>query len=86
MNNKILNFDITKGFKAFVNMFTYEEVDIMAQYLNSVCGYDYSDSDSVNMKDDVITDYVKEWLCENVRNTTYDGTQKLFDIVYKVLG
>ena len=90
MDDKILNFDITKGYEAFVCMFTDEEVESMCWYLDHECGVDYyyTDNHNVDKKyyNDIIIDYVREWLCSNIRNDVRYGSQKLFDIVYKVFG
>lgn len=77
---KIMNFDIANGYEAFINMFDEKDIDEMRSYIEREYGYDCS----FYTKEDTIVDYVKEWLCENVRNMRYDGTEQLFNIVYKV--
>ena len=92
MNNytydeKIMNFDIYDGHKAFMEMFDEDEVAEMRRWLECECEctYDYSYNDDDEIHNLVISDYVKEMLISNVREDVISGSRQLFDIVFDVL-
>ena len=84
-DEKIMNFNTDQGYDAFVAMFDEAEIAEMSSWLNRECGYDYSWSTQKEANEGIVVDYVKEWLCQNIRNSVTDGTEQLFTIVYDVL-
>ena len=84
-DEKIMNFDIYEGHKAFMEMFDEDEIAEMRRWLERELGYDYSYNDDDEIDALVITDYVKEWLRQNIRDDIISGSRKLFNIVYDVL-
>lgn len=77
-NEKIMNFDIANGYDAFIELFTMEEIYGMIELMDNG-DYDL-DNYPQEMKQAVITNYVREWLIEQINNGVYRGTRKLFDI------
>ena len=84
-DGKIINFDVANGFDAFIKLFTDDEVAEMRSWLeDDEIGYNYSWGSLEDTRDGIIVDYVKEWLCQNIRNLTYNGTEQLFKILYEM--
>lgn len=81
-DEKIMNFKTVEGYDLFINMFDNDEIDEMRRYLERVYGYNYPWAAEEEIKGLVAFDYVKEWLCDNIRNSIVDGTAQLFDIIY----
>jgi hypothetical protein len=84
-DEKIMNFDIANGYEAFINMFDEDEIAEMYSWLEREFGYDYYWDSEKEAKEGIIVGYIQECLCENIRNMIYNGTEQLFNIVYKVL-
>lgn len=83
-DEKIKNFDIANGYEAFINMFNEDEIDEMRRYIEREYDYNYDWATEKEANEGIIVDYVKEWLCENIRYISYNGTEQLFNIVYKM--
>lgn len=83
-NKKIMDFDVSLGYEAFVSLFNDEEIAEMGYYLRKEYDYDYSELPEEEAKECIIIDYVKELLIENIRDITYAGTEKLFNIIYNL--
>lgn len=83
-NKKIMDFDVSLGYEAFVSIFNDEEIAEMDYYLRKEYDYDYSYLPEKEMKECIIIDYVKEWLIENIRDISYNGTEQLFNIIYNL--
>ena len=79
-DEKIMNFDVNEGYDAFINLFNEEEIKEMRECLEE--SFDYSYVSEKELPEVIIIDYVREWLIQNIRGNTYDGTRKLFDILY----
>ena len=77
-NDKIMNFDIANGYDAFIKLFTMEDIYGMIELMDNG-DYDL-DNYPQEMKQAVITDYVREWLVEQINYGVYRGTRKLFAI------
>ena len=84
-DEKIMNFNIAEGYEAFMKLFNENEIAEMRGWLEDELDYDYSWATGNEANKGIIFDYVREWLIQNIRNMTYDGTQQLFKIVYNVL-
>lgn len=85
-DEKIINFDITKGYEAFVCMFTDDELQAMLEWLHRECWYDddeeFINEDRTLNKDRIILVYIHEWLIYDIRERWVDSTtEKLFEIV-----
>lgn len=82
-DEKIMNFDVNEGYDAFVKLFNEEEIKEMRECLEESFEYcDYSSVSEKELPEVIIIDYVREWLIQNIRGNTYDGTRKLFNILY----
>ena len=87
IDEKIMNFDIAKGWDAFVKQFDEAEIAEVREWMEGEeFGYDYesyeADEDIAVM---IISDYVREWLCENVKMNNVSGARKLFSIVFDMI-
>ncbi len=83
-DEKIMNFDVANGYEAFVSMFDGAEIAEMRDWLEDGFSYDYSWATGNEAESGIVIDYVKEWLCQNIRDMTYNGTEQLFKILYKM--
>ena len=83
-DRKIIMFNVSEGNEAFYSLFNDDEVEEMEGWLNREFGYDYSYTTSKEARECVIIDYCREWLCDNVRNWRYAGTEELFNILFKM--
>ena len=83
-DEKIMNFNTGKGYDAFYDMFDDDEIYEMRSWLEREYDYNYDWATEKEARDLVAIDYVKEWLCDNIRNMRYDGTEQLFDIIYNM--
>lgn len=85
MDEKIQSFK-GESYEELVNILTVGEIKEMKEYLECEYGYDYDWEDDKEERDRlVISDYIKEWLIESIREGTHPGTKRLFDIVYNIL-
>lgn len=77
-NEKIMNY---KGndFKEFMALFSEEEIKAMRTYLEECYSFEEEE------KGNIISAYVKEWLCEQISDNTYRGTEQLFRLWREVL-
>ena len=97
-DEKIMNFDISEGFEAFINLFDEEEIKEMRAWLEEdddegygYC-YDFLDMPYTDgtykteqeKNEYIVMDYVKEWLVQNIRGNTRDGSEQLFNILYNM--
>lgn len=80
-DEKIMNYG-GDCYKDLVAEFTSEEVAEMRHYLEKEYDYDYSYLDSSEMAECIVIDYIREWLIENIRQFTINGTEQLFKLVY----
>jgi hypothetical protein len=76
----IVNY-VGNDFEELAGMISNEDVKEMADWLMREFGFDYEDCS----KEDVIADYIKEWLCMNIRNNIITGTKELFRLVTEVM-
>lgn len=76
MLNKIMNFDVADGYDAFINLFSFEDIYEMMDEMDN----DYSLYAFKEVREEVIKDYIREWLVEQINDGTISGTRKLFDI------
>ncbi len=76
----IVNY-VGNDFEELAGMISNEDVKEMADWLMREFGFDYEDCS----KEDVIADYIKEWLCMNIRNNTINGTKELFRLAMDVM-
>ena len=67
-----------------VGMFSEDDIDEMRRFTESV-DYDYTYTDEENIKCQVVCDYIKELLIENIRYDTITGTRELFRLVMEVM-
>lgn len=79
-DKKIMEFDISKGYEAFIELFTEEEKENIKQYIVNHCSYD---EDSIDYEGSII-EYVKDWLIENINNLSYNGTEQLYKILFEM--
>jgi hypothetical protein len=84
-DEKIMKFDITEGYDAFMKLFNEAEIAEMRRWLEHDHDWLFDDANNEQeLRDGVVFAYVKEWLCENIRNEDIDGTEQLFNIIYKM--
>ena len=76
----IVNY-VGNDFEELAGMISNEDVKEMADWLMREFGFDYEDCS----KEDVIADYIKEWLCMQIRNNIITGTKELFRLVTEVM-
>lgn len=84
-DEKIMNFNIAEGYKAFMKLFDENEIAEMRGWLEDVLDYDYSWATGNEANEGIIIDYVREWLIQNIRDNIISGSRQLFNIVYNVL-
>jgi hypothetical protein len=79
-DKKIMEFDISKGWDAFIEIFTEEEKENIKQYMMRRYELNEDDIDYEWW----ITEYIKDWLIDNVNNLCHDGTQQLYNILFNM--
>lgn len=85
-DEKIMKFNINNGFNEFVAMFDEKEIAEMRWWLERYHDWLFDDANNEQeLRDGVVSAYVKEWLCENIHNGTIDGTNHLFNLVTTIL-
>lgn len=90
----IVNY-VGNDFEELAGMISEDDVVEMADWLEDECGYiydfldmPYTDGTYKTEKEKceyIIADYIKEWLCMNIRNNTITGTKQLFRLVSEVM-
>lgn len=91
-DEKIMNFTGC-FYEDLMALFTDDEVSQMRDWLEEEFDYSYDfleyDDGEGNYKTEaekreyIVVDYIKEWLCANIKEGTRFGTRHLFEIVYK---
>lgn len=76
MLNKIVDFDVANGYDAFINLFSFEDIYEMMDDMDN----DYSLYAFQEVREEVIKDYIREWLVEMINDGNIDEARKLFDI------
>jgi hypothetical protein len=79
-NKKIMKFDISKGYEAFIEIFTEEEKENIKQYM--IYHYDFNEDDMDY--EGFIIEYIKYWLADNAYNLRYNGTEQLYKILFEM--
>ena len=82
-------------FEELVGMISEDDVVEMANWLEDECGYIYDFLDMPYKNgtyrtekekcEYIIADYIKEWLCMQIRNNIITGTKELFRLVSEVM-
>ena len=79
---KILKFDVRDGYNDLMCIFDEDEIEEMRKGLENEYGYDYSYLTMEVAKEEIIIDFVREWLVDNVRVMSLYECQQLLDILY----
>jgi hypothetical protein len=79
-DKKIMEFDISKGYEAFIEIFTEEEKENIKQYMMRYYDFNEDDMDYEGF----IIEYIKYWLADNVYNLTFCGTEQLYKILFEM--
>lgn len=79
-DKKIMEFDISKGWDAFIEIFTEEEKEKIKQYM--IYHHDFNEDDMYY--EGFIIEYIKYWLADNVYNLCYCGTEQLYKILFEM--
>ena len=82
-DEKIMNYH-GNSYEEFVALFTEEEVEEMRQYLERNLDYDYSYTTEKELAELVSIAYLQEWLIQQIREFTYNGTEHLFNLLYSI--
>lgn len=77
-DEKILGFNVSKDWDDFIEIFKEEEIEAMRKALEYYTGYDYS----IAHKEDVILDYIKDWLIYLIKEDCLNiDVERLFMIL-----
>ena len=82
---KIMKFDPNKSWNEFVSLFNDAEFEQMKWHLEHNCSYDstiFDDFCEGEVKERILSDYICEWLIENIYELRTEDTAQLFRLRY----